>query len=87
MRTEAAAAGVYRSGSEGVGTWGDHPRIQLLTIQELLDGGQIDKPPGVGSLRRGWQDTRPPKHERRYATEPLFPHGTGAAERSVIKRP
>lgn len=88
MRAEAATAGVYRSGSEGVGTWGDHPRMQLLTIQELLEGREIDKPPSVGSFPRGWQDQRrPPRHERRHMTEPLFPHGTGNAERSVIKRP
>lgn len=87
MRAEAASAGVYRSGSEGVGTWGEHPRIQLLTIQELLEGKQIDKPYGVGSFSRDWQGRRPPRHERRHMTEPLFPHGTGSAERSVIKRP
>jgi DNA modification methylase len=87
MRTEAAAAGVYRSGSEGVGTWGDHPRIQLLTIQELLEGAQIDKPPAVGSLPRDWRDGRPQGHGRRNTTEPLFPHGVGEAQRSVIKRP
>jgi site-specific DNA-methyltransferase (adenine-specific) len=50
MREEAASAGVYRSGSEGVGTWGPHPRIQLLTVGELLDGKQIDKPPRTGNL-------------------------------------
>lgn len=87
MRAEAASAGTYRSGSEGVGTWGEHPRIQLLTIQELLEGKQIDKPHGVGSFSRDWQDRRPPRHGRRHMTEPLFPHGVGGAERSVIKRP
>jgi DNA modification methylase len=87
MRAEAASAGVYRSGSEGVGTWGEHPRIQILTIQELLEGQQIDKPYGVGSFHRSWQGRRPPRHERRPMTEPLFPHGTGETGRSVIKRP
>lgn len=87
MRAEAAAAGHYVSGEEGVGTWGEHPRIQLLTIQELLDGKQIDKPPAVGNLPRDWQEGRRQLHGRRYVTEPLFPHGTGEAERSVIKRP
>jgi site-specific DNA-methyltransferase (adenine-specific) len=71
MRSEAAAAGYYRSGSEGVGTWGKHPRIQLLTIQELLAGKQIDKPPTVGSLsfKRAQRTER-----RRPTTEPLFPY-------------
>lgn len=69
MRAEAAAAGFYRSGSEGVGTWGTHGRLQLLTIGELLDGRRIDMPPPSGSLtfRRGPQVER-----RRPTTEPLF---------------
>lgn len=86
MRTEAAAAGSYHSGSEGVGTWGDHPRIQLLTIQELLDGAKIDKPPAVGNLPRNWREGRPQRRGRRYITEPLFPYGIDQAQRSVIKR-
>jgi hypothetical protein len=48
MRTEALAAGYYRSGSEGVGTWGKYPRIQLLTIRELLEGKNIDRPTFMG---------------------------------------
>jgi hypothetical protein len=69
MRSEAAAAGFYRSGSEGVGTWGDHPHIQLLTVAELLDGRRIDMPSPSGSLifRRG-----PRVERRRPTTEPLF---------------
>jgi site-specific DNA-methyltransferase (adenine-specific) len=39
MRSEAAGAGFY------VSPWGSHPRIQLLTIGELLDGKKIDMPP------------------------------------------
>lgn len=69
MRTEAAAAGFYRSGSEGVGTWGEHPRIQLLTVDELLDGRRIDMPPLSGNLTF----RRAPRVERRRpTTEPLF---------------
>jgi DNA modification methylase len=85
MRAEAAAAGHYLSGSEGVGTWGEHPRIQLLTIPELLDGKKIDRPPAVGNLPRDWQAGRRHVHDRRYMTEPLFPYGAGKAGRSVIK--
>jgi DNA modification methylase len=41
MRTEAADAGFYHSPG-----WNkDFPRIQLLTIAELLDGRKIDRPP------------------------------------------
>jgi hypothetical protein len=40
MRVEAASAGFY------VSPWGTkHPRIQLLTVAELLDAGGIDLPP------------------------------------------
>lgn len=39
MRAEAAEAGTYTSG------WGTHPKIQLLSIAELLEGARIDMPP------------------------------------------
>jgi len=42
MRTEAAGAGFYSS------PWGQHPRLQLLTIRELLDGKRIDMPQTQG---------------------------------------
>lgn len=38
MRTEAASSGFYRS------PWGQHPRLQILTIEELLAGKSIDMP-------------------------------------------
>jgi site-specific DNA-methyltransferase (adenine-specific) len=38
MRVEATAAGFYET------TWGKHPRIQILTIGELLDGKRPDMP-------------------------------------------
>jgi DNA modification methylase len=39
METEAAAAGFYKS------PWGTHPRLQILTIADLLQGKKIDYPP------------------------------------------
>jgi len=42
MRAEAAAAGFYES------PWGKHPRLQILTIEELLNGRKIDYPPAQG---------------------------------------
>ncbi len=40
MRTEAASAGFYQS------PWGTkHPRLQVFTVQELLEGEKIDIPP------------------------------------------
>jgi site-specific DNA-methyltransferase (adenine-specific) len=40
MRTEAASAGFYKS------AYGQHPKIQLVTVGELLEGKQIDMPAG-----------------------------------------
>ena len=38
MRREAASTGFYES------PWGKHPRIQLLTMENLLGGKSIDYP-------------------------------------------
>lgn len=38
MRAEAASAGFYKS------PWGEHPRLQLLTVSELLAGASVDAP-------------------------------------------
>ncbi|MGH2973398.1 MAG: DNA methyltransferase [Solirubrobacterales bacterium] len=79
MRELAASAGFYESGSEGVGTWGKHPRIQIFTIAELLEGAKIDKPPRTGNLtfRRAQQVERSRKLPR---TEPLFRNLASAPE-------
>lgn len=39
MRTEAASAGFYKS------PWGQHPRLQIMTVGELLAGKRLDIPP------------------------------------------
>ncbi len=39
MRTEAVTAGFYSS------HWGQHPRLQILTIAQLLTGAKVDMPP------------------------------------------
>lgn len=39
MRREVATGEAYGS------PWGKHPRIQLLTIEDLLVGGRVDMPP------------------------------------------
>jgi site-specific DNA-methyltransferase (adenine-specific) len=44
MRTEAASAGFYKS------PWGSHPRLQILTIEQLLEGKGIDYPHPAGNL-------------------------------------
>lgn len=38
MRSEAASAGFYKS------PWGTHPRLQILTVAEILEGRGIDYP-------------------------------------------
>ncbi len=52
MRSEAAEAGFYES------PWGKHPRIQLLTIGELLDGRSIDYPHPANVTHRRAQRAR-----------------------------
>ena len=49
MRKEAATAGYYTS--PGALAWGKHPRIQLLTVGELLEGKRIDYPQTEGVNR------------------------------------
>ena len=44
MRTEAASAGFYKS------PWGNHPRLQILTIAGLFEGKGIDYPHPAGNL-------------------------------------
>jgi hypothetical protein len=39
MRREASAAGFYKS------NWGTHPKLQILTVKELLSGDNINRPP------------------------------------------
>ena len=39
MRQEAASAGFYTS------PWGRHPKVQLITVAELLAGHKLDMPP------------------------------------------
>ena len=46
-RQEAASAGFYES------PWGRHPRIQLLTVGELLAGKRIDYPQTAERIRAG----------------------------------
>ena len=44
MRTDAASAGFYKS-EVGPLTWGQHPRLQIVTVCELLAGKRLDIPP------------------------------------------
>ncbi len=69
MREEAASAGFYDS------PWGKHPRIQIITVGELLEGKRIDYPATTGS---NVTFKKAPKAESKGAeqlhlTEPLDP--------------
>jgi hypothetical protein len=44
MRKEAASAGFYTS------PWGKHPKLQILTIEDLLTGKTLDRPPAQTSV-------------------------------------
>ena len=50
MKKEAASAGFYESGWKGAGTLTKHPRLQILTVKELLGGKGLDMPP-MGDIR------------------------------------
>lgn len=63
MRAEAAAAGLYKS------PWGtNHPRFQILTIAQLLDGTRIDYPPTLNVTHK-----RAPRHLPEAATQHALP--------------
>ena len=44
MRKECASAGFYAS------PWGKHARLQILTVEDLLTGKTIDRPPAQTSV-------------------------------------
>jgi site-specific DNA-methyltransferase (adenine-specific) len=48
MKTEAVSAGFYRSPAWQT----DYPRIQILTIADLLAGAAIKMPPAVGTFKQ-----------------------------------
>ncbi|WP_425152876.1 DNA methyltransferase [Candidatus Palauibacter sp.] len=61
MREEAASAGFYKS------PWGKHPKIQLLTVEKLLDGRGIDYPAVTGAnvtFRRAARAKKRPRAEQ-----------------------
>jgi hypothetical protein len=61
MRKEAANAGFYKS------PWGQHPRLQILTVEDLLTGKTINRPPAQTSVtfKRPLKATaKGPEHKR-----------------------
>jgi site-specific DNA-methyltransferase (adenine-specific) len=47
METEAVAAGFYESAM-----WGKFPRIQILTVEQLLDGAEVNMPSPYGTFKQ-----------------------------------
>jgi site-specific DNA-methyltransferase (adenine-specific) len=68
MNKEAAAAGFYTSDYSGT----EHPKLQILTIEDLLQGVRPDLPP---LARAGWSDTTfkkaPRSRKKKIANEKL----------------
>ncbi len=61
MRSEAASAGFYES------PWGSkHPRVQILTVGELLEGKAIDAPPSrdIRTFKKAPRAKGKPKHRQ-----------------------
>jgi DNA modification methylase len=69
MRKEAASAGFYTS------PWGKHARLQLVTVEELLTGKSIDRPPIQTSVTFKKAPKAPTKGpvRKRLDFEPLDP--------------
>lgn len=65
MRRECASAGFYAS------PWGKHPRLQILTIEDLLTGKVINRPPAQTSVTF----RRTPKAAHRVAETRSMPFG------------
>ena len=61
MRTEAASAGFYDS------PWGQHSRVQILTVGELLAGKTLDAPP---ARQTSLTYKRAPKVRKKAGTQP-----------------
>jgi site-specific DNA-methyltransferase (adenine-specific) len=65
MRKEAASAGFYAS------PWGKHAKLQLLTVEDLMTGKGIDRPPAQTSTTF----KRAPKAEGKTASKPALNFG------------
>ncbi len=51
MLKEAATAGFYQTAA-----WGEFPRIQVLTIEQLLAGARFQTPPAHGTFKQASKD-------------------------------
>lgn len=68
MMSEAASAGFYKS------PWGNHPRLQILTIAEILKGKGIDYPhPSNVTFKRAPKAEAPLPEQLKFASEGATP--------------
>lgn len=65
MRAEAASAGFYKS------HWGRHPRMQILTIEEILTGTRVDSPP-LGQVNVTFKKSRKASVAAPRDDDPMF---------------
>lgn len=63
MRREAASAGFYDS------PWGKHPKLQIRTVAELLDGKAIDQPPSNVTMKKAPKAAPTEKSMRLFGAE------------------
>ena len=64
MESETAAAGFYKS------PWGNHARLQILTIADLFDGKKIDYPPTINVTHKKAPKMETPLPEQLELTPP-----------------
>jgi site-specific DNA-methyltransferase (adenine-specific) len=77
MRTEAASAGFYTS------PWGQHPRLQIVTVGELLAGKRLDIP----AIRQtGVTFKRAPKMKPARPEQPILPILASAVAKADLVR-
>jgi site-specific DNA-methyltransferase (adenine-specific) len=75
MLTEAASADFYKS------PWGNHQRLQILTISDLLEGKKIDYPPTVNVTHK-----RAPRAEAIPAEQLTLTPGDDTPRRARTRR-
>jgi site-specific DNA-methyltransferase (adenine-specific) len=62
MEREAAAAGFYSS----PGWQQDYPRLQILTIEKLLEGARIKMPPAWGTFKQAQRADQPKVEQQKF---------------------
>ncbi|MBI5877701.1 MAG: restriction endonuclease [Chloroflexi bacterium] len=60
MLSEASGAGIYKSAA-----WGEFPRIQVLTVEQLLHGQAFRTPPPYGTFRQAQRADNQPGNQSR----------------------